>query len=1121
MRRGSFPLPNFKLDLKMKLSALFIALVLFQVTAGEGYSQGSKITIEMEGATVREALRKIESKTDFRFLYSRPDIDLDRKVTLRAENKTIKYVLRNLFKNSATTFAINANQIVLKARAEKGRTKPMADLPIPSNLSMVQFSVSGTVTDANGSPLPGASIVEKGTTNGTQTDFDGNFTLNVASEEAILTISYIGFSPKDIAINGQTQITVSLEESAAGLDEVIVVGYGTQSRRNVTAAIATVDTEDAQKISNTNTASLLQGRAAGVNVENSGGAPGTGAVVVIRGSGTLNNDQPLYVVDGNFADDISFISPNDIESIQILKDAAAASIYGSRAANGVVIVTTKRGRSGEIQIDFSSKLGIQTPTNRLDFLGAEEYVQVRNQANANGGNVSPVLSTNGIDTDWQDVQLSSALFQDYNLSISGGGENATFYLSGQYLDQEGMVNSSGYERYNVRANSSFRKGRFKVEESLFLSREIQDTNPVFMVGGGAIPIQPVFDENNPDGGWGLAPPEFTGNATNYFGFAESQDQEAIRDRVIFNISPSYEILNGLTYKYNLGINYSLFHNRNFVPVVNTGANPIYTTIVATLNESFTRVVDVLSEHTLSFSKEFGNHNLSLLGGYTTQNVKSRSAGGIVQEFPSDALTSLNAGNVETATFGSEQRNALVSWIGRLDYIFKDKYLLGATIRNDKSSRFAEDLRSGNFPSFSAAWRISEEGFFPKDGAVTELKLRGSWGQLGNQAIGNFDIQSTLNNQNFAVIGGEPLVGSTILNLANPELFWETTTSTNIGVDLELFDGKVGVVADYFIKETEDILVNLPIPAGGGQGGSLRTNAADVENRGFEFLVNYRNSWDDFNLNASLNFTTLTNEVTGLGEGVSPIPGGRFNAGGQFATLTDVGQEIGSYYGFVVEGVYQTDAEIAADGRTGVAQLGDLNFRDLDNDGDIDEDDRDFLGSAIPDFQLGLNVNASYKNFDLNMFWTSVQGVELFNARINDFFFETAGGSDIFSFARNAWSPTNTNTNIPRMVDGNPSGNDLVSSFYVEDGSYTRLKNIEIGYTIPEGIFPENTFKRLRVYLSGQNLITFTDYSGYDPEVGRSFNGNNVGSSNSNIFGAGIDRSYPTAKMVFFGLQASF
>ncbi len=992
-------------------------------------------------------------------------------------------------------------------------------------LVVAQRTITGTVTDAKtDEPLIGANVLVSGSATGTVTDFEGYFTLEVPEDAQSLNISYTGYTTQQVSIEGGiTTIDIQLE-SGSVLDEVVVIGYGTQRKADITGAVSSVSSEELTNTDYASTGALLQGKVAGVRVETNGGSPGASVNIVIRGTGTFGNDQPLYVVDGNIVGSMDFLNPNDIESIEVLKDAAAAAIYGNRAANGVVLITTKKGQAGEIQVNFNTKWGAQSPTTTLDFLNAREYADYRNAANDNDGDPRAVPNDTGfdptIDTDWQDLSLNTALYQDHNLSISGGGENATFYISGQYLDQEGIVVDSDFKRYNFRANSTFSKGIFSIEENLSISREVNNPNTFFGRERGEIPTIPVFNENN-IGGFAGIDPVFHGVARgiNWYGRAILNDNKFTTDRVVGSIAPSLQILPGLTYKLNLSLDYAVQHNYNFEPVFFLSTSQEASNDIARLNESYNRFLGILIENTLNYNKSFGDHNLDLLAGYTSQTGEGRSVIGIGTNFSTNEQRVLSAAIDNTDVNGTLQENALLSVLGRINYNFKGKYLLSATIRRDGSSRFAEENRWGTFPSISAGWRISDESFFP-DGFITNLKIRGSYGELGSQNIGNYDIVSGINidnGYNYAGVNSGTSAGSIVRNLANRGLVWETTKTTNVGIDAGFLNDKITLTLEYFKRRSEDILTNLPIPLHGGLGGSLRSNAATIDNQGFEMNATYRggSSQSDFSYDIGVNVTTLKNEVISLGEGVNPIAGGAFSQSGVLATRTEVGQPVAAFYGFVVEGLYQTQGEIDADGR-GDAVLGDFNYVDLDNDGDIDDDDRTFLGDAIPDFSYGFNFNANYKNFDLGIFIQGVSGIDIWNGKRLQFILDGSGGNKIDA-VNDAWTPQNTNTDIPRLTIRDRANNRRSSSFYVEDGSYLRLKSFQLGYTLPSQIIENSPLSRARIYISGQNVFTITNYTGYDPEIGRGgiF-------QNTSIFNGGVDRNtYPQAKTWFAGLQVGF
>jgi len=984
-----------------------------------------------------------------------------------------------------------------------------------------QQTVTGQVLDQNNQPLPGASVVEKGTPNGTQTDFDGNFSLEVDSG-AVLEVSYIGFASQEIPVGTQTNFNIALEESASGLEEVVVIGYGTQKEALLTGSVGIVDKEEITKVTYANSASVLQGRVPGVRVESNGGAPGAGVNVVIRGTGSFGNDQPLYVVDGNIVGSMSFLNPNDIESVSVLKDASSAAIYGSRASNGVVLITTKKGSVGDVRINFESKLGYQTPTNELDLLNAREFADWHNMARDNDGDARAIPNDTGfdpsIDTDWQDVQLSPALYQEYSINISGGSETAKFYVSGQLLDQEGVVADSDFRRYNFSVNTSFNKGIFSMEQSLLLSREENNPNNFFSREGEVPPTIPIYDENN-EGGFAGLDPNLYGMARgiNWYGRAILHDNLFTTDRVVGSIQPKLQLTKNLTYKLNLGIDYSIQHNYAFQPTFFQSTSQEASEVIASLNENYVRSLSSLMENTLQYANTFGKHGVTLLAGFTTQAIKARSAGGVGTNFIFNEFRVLDAADDNTDnTTGNLQENALTSYLGRIDYDYDGRYILSGTIRRDGSSRFKEANRYGVFPSGSLGWRISRESFFPQDGFVSNLKLRGSYGLLGSQNVGNYVTSSVLNVSNFYNLGGFVQGGSTVAQLANPDLKWETTTIQNYGIDAEFLGGKISFSAEYYKKRSEDILVNVPIPLSGGLGNVLSNNAATIDNSGFEFGGTYKHFSlnDGLNFDVTANFNTVNNEVIALGEGVNPIIGGGYTQGGYAATRTDVGQPVASFYGLLTEGVYQTQAEIDADGRTN-AVLGDMNFVDRDNDGDIDDDDQTYLGSAIPDFEYSLAINMDYKNFDLSIFIQGVSGNELWNGKRYHQVLDGTRGLKRRE-ALDAWTPQNTNTIVPRATIRDLALNKRPSDYLVEDGSYLRLKALQVGYTLPTDLTSKFYVSSLRFYIAGQNLLTFTDYEGYDPELGRPLNGN------GSLFDSGVNRrAYPNNKNLLFGIQVGF
>jgi TonB-dependent starch-binding outer membrane protein SusC len=967
--------------------------------------------------------------------------------------------------------------------------------------------VRGKITDDQNSPLAGASVKGKLKTVGTNNR--GEFEINAEIGDTLI-ISYVSFETQKVVVLNRSAISLSLSPVTGALSNIVVIGYGTQKKKDLTGAVASIRGDDLKNVTAADASSLLQGKAAGVVVQNGGGAPGQAPAVVIRGSGTFGNDQPLYVVDGMIASSMAFINPNDIVSIEVLKDASAAAIYGSRAANGVVLVTTKSGTTGDIKINFSAKYGSQSPTHKLNFLNARQYADWNNQAHDNDGTPRGPLNDNlfnpNINTDWQSLSLGTAPLSDYNLSVSGGGQYSKFFISGGYFDQKGIVVDSRFKRYALRANSSFTKGKFKITEALSLSRSVNNPNTYFGRERAELPIMPIYDSTKLGGFAGLEPAAAGVNRIiNWYGRALLDDNLFTTDQALGNVGLEYEIIKGLKYKLNVGIDYSLFHAYDYSPAFFMSTSQEASQDQSILNESFTRSLTTLVEHTLNYSKSFGQHHIELLAGYTSQTGIARNVGANADTYASPLLRVVNAASNRLAS-GYLQEAALQSILGRVSYNYESKYLLTATLRRDGSSKFLYPTNTyGNYPSFSVGWRPIEENFFPKNGIISDLKIRGSYGTLGSQNIANYITTSTLNINTGYYFAGGVQNGVGLTNFSNPDIKWESSRTTDIGTDISLLNNKIVIAADYFDRRSYDILANIPIPIYGGSGSSLTKNAASVSNKGFELAVTYNHqpiSKEGFKYSVTGIFTAIKNNVTSLGDGVSPIIGGGFTQESLTATRTDVGHPIGSFWGYEVFGIYQTADEITKDGRTD-ARPGDFRF----------SKDQTWLGSPFPKFDYGITFSASYKKFDLNMFWQGVSGNKIWNAKRAWQYTFDYGSGKVTDVLR-AWTPQNTNTDLPRASFIDPANNKRSSSFYVEDGSYLRLKNISIGYNFPANLMRKLKITSARFYLSGQNLLTFTKYKGYDPEVGRS--------DLAGLFSAGVDVSaYPQANLISAGIDLSF
>lgn len=1000
------------------------------------------------------------------------------------------------------------------AFAGGGYTLP-ADSPVGN-----ARTIHGQVKDGAGAGLPGVSIVVKGTQRGTVTDEKGEFNIETQPEDAVLVFSFVGYKTLEETIGNRSEISVEMVSENRSLDEVVVVGYGTQKRRDVTGAVGSVKGSDLKTVIAADASSLLQGRLAGVTVQNGGSAPGQAPAVVIRGTGTFGNDQPLYVIDGMIAASMAYINPNDIESMEVLKDASAAAIYGSRASNGVVLVTTKSGKAGDVKISLNIKGGIQSPSKKLKFLNARQYADWNNMAHDNDGqphapgNDSKFDPT--IDTDWQNLELGSAPMTDYNLSLSGGSNTAKYFISGQYFNQKGIATDSYFKRYNLRANSVFTKGRFKFTESLSLSRGVNNPNTYVGRETGPLPTMAVYNPANLGGFAGLDP-AFAGvsRVVNWYGLAHLDDNRYTTDQILGNIGLEYEIIDGLKYKLNVGLDYSVYREYDFTPAFFMSNSQEAFQQQATLNDKYTQSFTTLVENTLTYNKTFGDHNFEVLIGYTSQNGNATSLGATAANFPSNDLRVINAAiNRTVNTTGDLQQFVLQSALARINYNYKSKYLLTATVRRDGSSKFLYPSNTfATFPSVSLGWRVSEESFFPKNALVTDLKVRGSYGTLGSQNINNYLTSPTFNLTSDYYFAGGAQPGIAVTQYVNPALKWESTKTSDVGVDLSMLNKSIVISADYFDKTSSNVLANIPIPAYGGGGSTLTKNAATINNKGFEMAVTYikpNKNDNDFKYSVTGTFSAIRNKVISLGDGVSPIIAGGFTQQSLQSTRTDVGEPIGSFYGYKVLGIYQTKQEATEDGRTD-AGAGDFKF----------SKEQTYLGSPFPKFNYGLNFSATYKNFDFGVFFQGVYGNKIWNAK-GRFQYILDYGSNKSPEVLKAWTPQNTNTDIPRATQLDPANNKRSSSFYVEDGSYTRLKNVTIGYTLPAGILRKIQISNARFYVSGQNLLTFTKYKGYDPEVGRNSNGGSNPNNVGNLLNNGVDQTaYPNARIVSVGIDLNF
>ena len=979
-------------------------------------------------------------------------------------------------------------------------------------------TVSGRVTDqSTGGGLPGVTVLVKGTTNGVSTNADGSFSLSVSEAGGTLAFSSVGMVTQERAIGRESTINVALTQDAKQLSEIVVVGYGSQSRTLVTGAVTSVDAKQFEGQPVAGLDQVLQGRASGVQVTQNSGTPGGGVSVRIRGNNSISaGSDPLYVIDGvpintgsysnvgvgnQQLNALSDINPNDIASIEVLKDASAAAIYGSRAANGVVLVTTKHGKSGRTKVDLNFYTGVQQTIKRAEVLNGQEAQDLINEQRVNGGGAPRYVTANptstqvlftGADTNWQNEIFRTAPVSNYSATVSGGDAKTKFLLSGTFFDQQGVIIASGFRRGSGRLNLEHSiSDRVRVGSNLSLSRSlsnrIANDNNIYGVLSAAVLLGSQTPLYNPDGTYGR---DVFSSVENPVAAALEPTLQARNGRLIGNVFAEVEPVKNLRIRTSFGADYLTLKEDQFLPnillqaVGNNGSG-------TSNNRSD---VNWLNETTANYTKTFNeDHNVNVLLGGSVQKSDQEGIQATATNFPGNTIRTLAAGSLKSQASSDATSWTLVSGFARLNYDFRGKYIVAASVRRDGSSRFGKNNQYGVFPAASLAWRVGQEDFLKDNDIVSELKIRGGYGQTGNFDIANFASRGLFgvgvgNNANYLQQAG--LVPTQI---ANANLTWEKSAEYNVGLDLGVFDNRVLLSANVFERNTQQLLLNRQLPLTSGLA-SISQNIGSLRTRGLEFEVTTQNIKSaDFTWTTNFNISMIRNKVTSL---VDDAP---FAAG--FASRVQVGESLGSFYGFQVDRLFQTTDEIAAldaaakinNGPTAVYQLfakpGDIKFVDLNNDGVINALDQKIIGSAQPNFFGGINNTLAYKGIDLNFFFQFTQGNEVYN-NTRAFAEGMNGQFGQLATVRNRWTPTNTNTDMPRAVNGDPNTNRRTSTRFLEDGSYLRLKTITLGYNLPTNIVSVARLQSARIYVSGQNVLTFTKYKGLDPEI-NTFSGNNT------------------------------
>lgn len=1101
------PLPAqvlLKILMIMKLTIIIILLTALQVRATD--VNGQNITLHVKNTEIRKILNAIERSANYRFLYNYDLRGLRSKVDFSAENLPITIALDKLFAGNGLTYKIVNKSLVavLSTEAEE-------------NLAI---RVTGKITGGSDEPLAGVSIQEKGTNNGTTTNNNGEYSLTVG-DNATLLISIIGFEPQEVAVNSRSVVDIKMAPSIKQIDQVVVVGYGTARKRDLTGSVASVKGADIAKQPVQTATQAIQGKVAGVQIITSG-APNALPTVRIRGTGTmLGGAEPLYVVDGVITDDIRNINSADIVTMDILKDASATAIYGMRAANGVLLITTKKGRTGRLMINYDGLVGFREPAKLVNMAGPNQYAGYLNEASIYYDTGDSLIKASqlasGVQTDWFDAILRNGFMQNHNLSLSGGNEKITYFFSAGYMSEEGILEQNKFNRFTLRANNEYKITKdlkFSMLAS-FSRADLNDVNNnVLNDAYKAAPYVPA----KVNGRYGNT--SAAGNIGNPLLQLEKKYNNGIDNRLQSTFSLDYKPISWLTLRSAFGIDLDFYNNTQYtykflsdtVTFLTAGGNQQQPNSVLSVTQN--TATKWIWDNTATFAKTFDRHNVSFLIGMTAEEYKFNSLVGTRRDVPENKdQWYLNAGTTTGATnSNSGDKWARNSYIGRLTYGYDNRFLLTATARADGTSRFSEDNRWGFFPSVGAGWVISNESFMKDNTTFDNLKLRASWGRVGNDRIPTSLYYSIATINVPYYFNGAEYLGISFNNINDKDVKWEITDELDLGLDFTVLNNRLSGEIDYYNKKTKDALIYVNLPAiVGDQDNKYITNAATFENQGVELSLNWTDKVNgDWNYSIGGNIAFNKNRIVGLASGQALFDG---NIGGQgFVTKSDNGQPIGSFFALQVEGILQNDADVASSGQSG-ARIGDFNYVDQDKNGVIDDKDRVYLGSYIPKVTYGVNGNVGYKSFDLSFNTYGTSGGKIYNGKKATRAASAATDNIETDAVNDRWTPDRPSNTEPRAsIKQWPA-----SSYFVEKGDFFRMNNLTIGYTLPSATMAKYKISNFRVYVTMQNLFTITSYSGFTPEL-QSIDVNNRG----NPLSSGIElNSYPTTRTFAFGVNLSF
>ena len=1126
-------IPEFQKVLRiMKLTTVLLLLSVISVFAGNTYSQTKVLNLNMENSTVKEVLQNIENQSEFVFMYSEKLIDVQRIVSLNIKDKKISNILDELFAGTDVDYKVKDRFILLTTPEISGE-----DLIVQQ-----QRSVTGTVTDESGQVLPGVSVVVKGTTQGTVTNDNGNYSLANIPENATLVFSFVGMLSQEIVVGNQSTINVTMEVSAIGIEEVVAIGYGTMKKKDLTGSVSSVSSDEIGVVPVERLDQAIQGRSAGVLLRQNTFDPGPGSIsIIIRGLNSINgNNAPLFVIDGVIGGNINTIDPLDIESIDILKDAAAASIYGSRAANGVIMVTTKKGAAGAAKINFEAYYGVSQVSNTYDVMDARQYMEFVNDARNMAGNspaytdIQGVINQVGNGTDWQSELFGTGTNQKYYLSISGGTDKVTYSASGGYLATTGLMSNVNYKKYTARFSIDAQATeRLKFSGSLSYASDVTNSmNSNWDGRYGTINIISTPPILSPTDEFGDYPPVIYNTYEegvpkyywNSFAALQSEIRESLGSYVQLNFGLEYKFADWLRYNGTLGLQPTINESRYFRPV--SMPDPQYFETVNTASKNSSRRNNWLVENLLTLDKSFkDSHNVTFIVGTSTQKntYENTSAGSSAFVFEQFEFHNLGAGEQARKSVGSSlSEEQLQSFFSRLNYNYRDKYLLQVNGRYDGSSKFAPGNKWGFFPSASVGWRLSEEDFIQNTGLFDNMKLRGSYGSIGSHGISPYSTMALIGGA-FSYGFNDTRVGTyQPSGIANKNLKWETTTQLDIGLDLGLINNQVNITLDYYHKKTTDLLLNQTITLvnnpSRNHNPTIPKNIGSLQNTGLEFNIGYQSAIiSNFSWSIDVNGTFQQNKILDLAlrEGQEYLLYGD-NLRRNYQILQE-GAPFGDYVGYETDGLYQNQAEIDASAQPS-AKPGDMKFVDQNNDGIINHDDFKILGNAYPDFFGGVTTNFNYKNFNLSIFFFSMLGQDLFNFELAQWKYDLSSTefNKLAEVATKRWTGPGTSNDIPRagykpfnITDGPDGAIDRM----VEDASFLKLRNVTLKYNLPKSFLGKINLSNANIYIQGNNLLTITKYSGLDPEANQ---------MNGSVITLPLNSGYyPPTVSYLIGLQVGF